>query len=203
MTDGTTLLGADNKAGIAEIMTALSVLQQENIPHCNIRVAFTPDEEIGLGMHYFPLDDFPCDWAYTIDGGEVGDYLIRDFDQVNFEQRKAFIYQLVEKFNREKSLKEPVECVIEDSYKNMYDTVKNVPQAIKLADAAMKACGITPNHKPIRGGTDGAFLAEKGLACPNIFTGGYNFHSKHELVTLEGMEKAVEVVIKIANCKDL
>ena len=76
-------------------------------------------------------------------------------------QRKAFIYQLVEKFNREKSLKEPVECVIEDSYKNMYDTVKNVPQAIKLADAAMKACGIIPNHKPIRGGTDGAFLAEK------------------------------------------
>ena len=74
-----------------------------------------------------------------------------------------------------------MECVIEDSYKNMYDTVKNVPQAIKLADAAMKACGITPNHKPIRGGTDGAFLAEKGLACPNIFTGGYNFHSKHEL----------------------
>ena len=277
VTDGTTLLGADNKAGIAEIMTALSVLQQENIPHCNIRVAFTPDEEIGLGMHYFPLDDFPCDWAYTIDGGEVGEleyenfnaatakitfkgrgihpgyaknklvnaltlacefqqgfpkddvpektsgkegffhlddfkgdiekvelhYLIRDFDQANFEQRKAFIYQLVEKFNREKSLKDPVECVIEDSYKNMYDTVKNVPQAIKLADAAMQACGITLNHKPIRGGTDGAFLAEKGLACPNIFTGGYNFHSKHELVTLEGMEKAVEVVIKIANCKDL
>ena len=175
VTDGTTLLGADNKAGIAEIMTALSVLQRGNIPHCNIRVAFTPDEEIGLGMHYFPLDDFPCDWAYTIDGGEVGEleyenfnaatakitfkgrsihpgyaknklvnaltlacefqqgfpkddvpektsgkegffhlddfkgdiekvelhYLIRDFDQANFEQRKAFIYQLVEKFNRE------------------------------------------------------------------------------------------------------
>jgi len=241
VTDGTTLLGADNKAGIAEIMTALSVLQRENISHCNIRVAFTPDEEIGLGMHYFPLEDHPgyaknklvnaltlaCEFQQGFPKDDVpektsgkegffhlddfkGDiekvelhYLIRDFDQAKFEQRKAFIYQLVEKFNREKSLKDPVECVIEDSYKNMYDTVKNVPQAIKLADAAMKACGITPNHKPIRGGTDGAFLAEKGLACPNIFTGGYNFHSKHELVTLEGMEKAVEVVIKIANCKDL
>lgn len=80
VTDGTTLLGADNKAGIAEIMTVLSILQRENIAHCNIRVAFTPDEEIGLGMHYFPLDDFPCDWAYTIDGGEVGELEYENFN---------------------------------------------------------------------------------------------------------------------------
>ena len=237
VTDGTTLLGADNKAGIAEIMTALSILQKENIPHCNIRVAFTPDEEIGLGIHYFPMEKFSCDWAYTIDGGEVGEleyenfnaatakvrffgrnihtgyakgkmlnaltlacefqqvfpvdevpektdgkagfyhledffgdieqveltYLIRDFDEQNFAQRKAFIKNQVEKFNAKKGLKKPIELEIQDSYQNMYDVVKNVPQSIELADRAMKAVGIKPNHKPIRGGTDGAFLASKVL----------------------------------------
>ncbi|HHF6570392.1 peptidase T [Haemophilus influenzae] len=275
--DGTTLLGADNKAGIAEIMTALSILQKENIPHCNIRVAFTPDEEIGLGIHYFPMEKFSCDWAYTIDGGEVGEleyenfnaatakvrffgrnihtgyakgkmlnaltlacefqqvfpvdevpektdgkagfyhledfsgdieqvdltYLIRDFDEQNFAQRKVFIKSQVEKFNAKKGLKKPIELEIQDSYQNMYDVVKNVPQSIELADRAMKAVGIKPNHKPIRGGTDGAFLAFEGLACPNIFTGGYNFHSKHELVSLQGMEKTVQVIIEMLKCKDL
>lgn len=277
VTDGTTLLGADNKAGIAEIMTALSILQKENIPHCNIRVAFTPDEEIGLGIHYFPMEKFSCDWAYTIDGGEVGEleyenfnaatakvrffgrnihtgyakgkmlnaltlacefqqvfpvdevpektdgkagfyhledfsgdieqveltYLIRDFDEQNFAQRKAFIKNQVEKFNAKKGLKKPIELEIQDSYQNMYDVVKNVPQSIELADRAMKAVGIKPNHKPIRGGTDGAFLASEDLACPNIFTGGYNFHSKHELVSLQGMEKTVQVIIEMMKCKDL
>lgn len=277
VTDGTTLLGADNKSGIAEIMTALSQIQRENLPHCNIRVAFTPDEEIGLGIHYFPMEKFQCDWAYTIDGGEVGEleyenfnaatakvtfygrsihpgyaknkmvnaitlacefqqafpvdevpektdgkagfyhledfhgdieqveltYIIRDFDQQGFAQRKQFIQQQVARFNAKKGLKMPVELSLEDSYKNMYDTVKKVPQSIELADRAMKACGIKPNHKPIRGGTDGAFLAEKGLACPNIFTGGYNFHSKHEFISLEGMEKAVEVIVEMVKCKDL
>lgn len=277
VTDGTTLLGADNKSGIAEIMTALSVIQRENLPHCNIRVAFTPDEEISLGIHYFPMEKFQCDWAYTIDGGEVGEleyenfnaatakvtfyghsihpgyaknkmvnaitlacefqqafpadevpektdgkagfyhledfhgdieqveltYIIRDFDQQGFAQRKQFIQQQVAAFNAKKGLKMPVELSLEDSYKNMYDTVKKVPQSIELADRAMKACGIQPNHKPIRGGTDGAFLAEKGLACPNIFTGGYNFHSKHEFISLEGMEKAVEVIVEMVKCKDL
>ncbi|STO62181.1 peptidase T [Haemophilus aegyptius] len=200
VTDGTTLLGADNKAGIAEIMTALSILQKENIPHCNIRVAFTPDEEIGLGIHYFPMEKFSCDWTYTIDGGEVGEleyenfnaatakvrffgrnihtgyakgkmlnaltlacefqqvfpvdevpektdgkadfyhledfsgdieqveltYLIRDFDEQNFAQRKTFIKNQVEKFNAKKGLKKPIELEIQDSYQNMYDVVKNV-----------------------------------------------------------------------------
>ncbi|EHK89588.1 peptidase T [Aggregatibacter actinomycetemcomitans] len=271
VTDGNTLLGADNKAGIAEIMTALYRLKMENLPHCNIRIAFTPDEEIGLGMQFFPFDDFPCDWAYTIDGGAVGEleyenfnaasakitfhgrnihpgaakkkmvngltlacefqnafpaaetpenteqregffhlnhfsgdiekvelhYLIRDFEWNAFEQRKQFITALVEKFNREKRLPKPIELTISDSYKNMNETVKKVPQSIELADLAMQQCGVTPNHKLIRGGTDGAWLAEKGLACPNIFTGGYNFHSKHELITLEGMKDAVNVIVKL------
>lgn len=277
VTDGTTLLGADNKAGIAEMMTALSILQKNDIPHCNIRIAFTPDEEIGLGVHYFPMDQFQCDWAYTIDGGEVGEleyenfnaataklcfygrsihpgyakgklinaltlacefqqsfpaeevpertegkagfyhlesfqgdiervelsYLIRDFDEKAFEERKQFILQQVEKFNAQKRLKKAVDVTIYDSYKNMYNVVRQVPQSIELADRAMKACGIKPIHKPIRGGTDGAFLASKGLACPNIFTSGYNFHSKHELISLEGMEKAVEVIMEIVQCKEV
>lgn len=272
VTDGTTLLGADNKAGIAEILTALSVLKTQHIPHCHIRVAFTPDEEIGLGMHFFPKDKFVCDWAYTIDGSEVGEleyenfnaaeaeitfygcnihpgyakhkmvnalslacefqqhfpaeevpelteekegfyhlssfsgdiekvklhYAIRDFDQTQFEQRKAFIENLIADFNQRKKLKKQATVVITDSYKNMYEIVQKVPQAIQLAERAMQECNITPLHKAIRGGTDGARLAEMGIACPNIFTGGYNFHSKHELISLEGMQSAVEVIIKIA-----
>lgn len=269
--DGNTLLGADNKAGIAEIMTALAVLKEENLPHCNIRVAFTPDEEIGLGMQFFPVEKFPCDWAYTIDGGEVGEleyenfnaataivtiegvnmhtgsakdkminaltlacefqqgfpaeetpeqtegkqgfyhlshftghvekvelqYLIRDFDRDGFEQRKIFIQQLVDQFNQQKRLKKPITLEIKDSYKNMNEVVKTVPQSVELADSAMRECGIEPIHKAIRGGTDGAWLAEQGLACPNVFTGGYNFHSKHELITLEGMQSAVNVITTI------
>lgn len=271
--DGNTLLGVDNKAGIAEIMTALSILKEGHFPHCNIRVAFTPDEEIGLGMQFFPLEQFNCDWAYTIDGGEVGEleyenfnaataivtiegknihtgsakdklvnalalacefqqgfpenetpektegkegfyhlsefsgdvekvelqYLIRDFDQANFLQRKQFIQHLVDEFNQKKQLSKPVTLDIQDSYKNMYEMVKKVPQSVELVDQAMKKAGISPHHKAIRGGTDGAWLAEKGLACPNIFTGGYNFHSKHELITLEGMKNAVEVIVNLAN----
>ncbi|WP_109428566.1 peptidase T [Aggregatibacter kilianii] len=271
VSDGNTLLGADNKSGIAEIMTALHRLKTENLPHCNMRIAFTPDEEIGLGMQFFPFDDFPCDWAYTIDGGAVGEleyenfnaasakvtfygrnihtgsaknkminalalacefqqsfpqaetpenteqregffhlnhfsgeiekaelhYLIRDFDAIEFEKRKQFIRDLVDQFNEQKRLPKPIELELTDSYKNMYEAVKQVPQSIELADLAMKQCGITSNHKLIRGGTDGAWLAEKGLACPNIFTGGYNFHSKHELITLEGMKDAVNVIVKL------
>ncbi|OOF68355.1 peptidase T [Rodentibacter caecimuris] len=275
--DGTTLLGADNKAGIAEIMTVLEILAQGALPHCHIRVAFTPDEEIGLGMHYFPMEMFSCDWAYTLDGGEVGEleyenfnaatarlifygrnmhtgyaknrlinaltlacefqqslpvdetpettegkagffhlahflggiekteihYLIRDFDISGFRQRKQFLKELVNQFNIKKKLKQKVEINIEDSYRNMYECIKNVPQSILLADQAMKNCGIQPIHKPIRGGTDGAWLAERGVACPNIFTGGYNFHSKHEIISLEGMLQAVEVIIEILKCKEM
>lgn len=269
--DGKTLLGADNKAGIAEILTALSEIKKHDLPHCNIRIAFIPDEEIGLGMHYFPWNDFLCDWAYTIDGGEVGEleyenfnaatakvtihghnihlgsakgklinaltlacdfqqllptdevpektegkegffhlqrltgdiekaelhYLIRDFDTDKFERRKAFIRQAVDKFNQEKGLRQKAGVTITDSYKNMYDVVKTMPQSVELADKAMKACNIAAVHKPLRGGTGGAWLAEKGLVCPNIFTGGYNFHSKHEIISLEGMADTVNVIVKI------
>lgn len=277
VTDGNTLLGADNKAGIAEIMTALEIIQKEKFPHCNIRVAFTPDEEIGLGMQYFPLDDFPCDWAYTIDGGELGEleyenfnaatakiyftgrsihtgyaknkmlnalalacdfhqgfskeevpektegkegffhlnhfsgeiekaelhYLIRDFDAASFAARKQFVQDWTAKFNAEKGLKQEVICEITDSYKNMFEAVQKVPQAISIAEKAMDLCDVKAIHKAIRGGTDGAFLSEKGLPCPNIFTGGYNFHSKHELIVLESMEKAVEVITEIVKFKKM
>lgn len=272
VTDGTTLLGADNKAGIAEIMTALSVLINSNKPRAHLRIAFTPDEEIGLGMNFFPFDQFHCDFAYTIDGGEVGSleyenfnaasafieiegrnihtgyaknkminalalacelqqafpaeqtpentegkqgffhlasldgniekatlhYLIRDFDPQGFQERKEFIRQLVAKFNQSKTLISPIQLNIQDTYLNMYQLIQTVPQAIELADKAMKHCGITPQHKVIRGGTDGAKLAQMGIACPNIFTGGYNFHSKHELITLEGMCATVNVIVAIA-----
>ncbi|MDU8925207.1 peptidase T [Pasteurellaceae bacterium LIM206] len=273
VTDGKTLLGADNKAGIAEIVTALAILIDSNEPRCNLRIAFTPDQEIGLGMHFFPKERFPVDWAYTINGGAVGEleyenfnaasavvtfhgrgihpgfaknkmvnaltlacefqqlfppaetpectegkegffhlvefhgdiekaelhYIIRDFEREKFEQRKQFIENVLAEFNHNKGLKPKAEVVIKDSYYNMYDVVKTVPQSIELADQAMKAVGITPIHQPIRGGTDGAHLAQMGIACPNIFTGGYNFHSKHEFITVEGMESAVQVICKMAN----
>ena len=272
VTDGTTLLGADNKAGIAEIMTALAKIQQQKLPHCHLRIAFTPDEEIGLGMQFFPYDQFQCDWAYTIDGSAVGEleyenfnaasaqivihgrnihtgyakgkmlnalaiacefqqalpqnerpeftaqregffhlnyfvgdieraemhYLIRDFEQANFQQRKALLQQIAAQLSAKYKLPKAIECEIRDSYLNMYDCVQKVPQAIELADQAMRQVGIQPLHKVIRGGTDGAAFAAHGIACPNIFTGGYNFHSKQELITLEGMESAVDVIVKIA-----
>lgn len=272
VTDGTTLLGADNKAGIAEIMTALSLLTESDKPRANICIAFTPDEEIGLGMNFFPMDEFPCDWAYTVDGGETGEleyenfnaasaritvhgrsihpgyaknqlvnamtlacelqqgfpqnetpertegkegffhlesfsgniekvelhYIIRDFDARHFARRKAFIEKLVADFNQQKSLKKKIEVEITDSYENMYEVVKQVPHAIEIADQAIKNCGIVPLHKAVRGGTDGAWLAKQGVACPNIFTGGYNFHSKHELISLEGMISAADVIVEIA-----
>ena len=104
---------------------------------------------------------------------------------------------LVVDFNRKKKLRQKAEVEITDSYFNMYDTIQKVPQSVDLADRAIRECGIEPQHKVIRGGTDGAKLAEKGLACPNLFTGGYNFHSKHELITLEGMADSVSVIVKI------
>lgn len=272
VTDGTTLLGADNKAGIAEIITAVARLIRSNQPRCNLRIAFTPDEEIGLGMQFFPIEQFQCDWAYTIDGGEVGEleyenfnaasaliqiqgrnihpgyakdkminalslacelqqllpadqtpeqtaeregffhlhqlsgnvdsaemhYLIRDFDGDNFAQRKAFLADLVAQFAQRKGVEGRIQMEINDSYQNMYQRVSQVPQSIELADQAMRACGIEPLHKAIRGGTDGAWLAQQGIACPNIFTGGYNFHGKHEVISLEGMESAVNVIVKLA-----
>ncbi len=175
-TDGKTLLGADDKAGIAEIMTALAVLQQKNIPHGDIRVAFTPDEEVGKGAKHFDVD------------------IIRDFDRKQFEARKRKMMEIAKKVGKGLHPDCYIELVIEDSYYNMREKVVEHPHILDIAQQAMRDCDIEPELKPIRGGTDGAQLSFMGLPCPNLFTGGYNYHGKHEFVTLEGMEKAVQVI---------
>ncbi|MCF6551634.1 peptidase T [Escherichia coli] len=271
-TDGKTLLGADDKAGIAEIMTALAVLQQKNIPHGDIRVAFTPDEEVGKGAKHFDVDAFDARWAYTVDGGGVGElefenfnaasvnikivgnnvhpgtakgvmvnalslaarihaevpadespemtegyegfyhlasmkgtveradmhYIIRDFDRKQFEARKRKMMEIAKKVGKGLHPDCYIELVIEDSYYNMCEKVVEHPHILDIAQQAMRDCDIEPELKPIRGGTDGAQLSFMGLPCPNLFTGGYNYHGKHEFVTLEGMEKAVQVIVRIA-----
>lgn len=270
-TDGTTLLGADNKAGVAEIMTAIAYLvAHPEIKHGDICIGFTPDEEIGRGADLFDVEKFNAQWAYTIDGGPIGElefenfnatsadvichgnnvhpgtakgkmvnsmniaaqfqlmmpsnetpeategyegfyhlksmktsvaktelsYIIRDFSREGQEQRKAFMLQKVDELNLQLE-KGRVELVLTDSYFNMREMVEPYPHIIELAKAAMIECDVEPEIKPIRGGTDGARLSFKGLPCPNIFTGGYNFHGIHEFITVEGMEKAVNVIIKL------
>ncbi|MDX7999637.1 peptidase T [Xenorhabdus sp. Reich] len=271
-TDGKTLLGADDKAGIAEIITAMVRLKQKNIPHGDIRIAFTPDEEIGKGAHYFDVETFGAEWAYTVDGGGIGElefenfnaasatikivgnmvhpgsakgvmvnalslairihhalpseetpehtegyegfyhlqnlkgtveraemhYLIRDFDSVNFENRKKSLFAIAEKVGKGLHPNCYIELTINDSYYNMHSEMIKHPHVIELAKQAMLDCGIEPVIQPIRGGTDGAQLSYRGLPCPNIFTGGYNYHSKHEFISLEGMEQAVNVIMRIA-----
>ena len=271
-TDGKTLLGADDKAGVAEIMTALAVLIKHNVPHGEIRVAFTPDEEVGKGAKHFDVSAFGAQWAYTVDGGGVGElefenfnaasvtikivgnnvhpgtakgvmvnaltlatrihalvpadespettegyegfyhlasikgavdraemhYIIRDFDRKNFEARKRKIMEIAKKVGKGLHPDCYIELTIEDSYYNMHEKVVEHPHIIDIAQQAMRDCDIEPQLKPIRGGTDGAQLSFMGLPCPNIFTGGYNYHGKHEFVTLEGMEKAVRVIVRIA-----
>lgn len=271
-TDGKTLLGADDKAGVAEIMTALAVIIRENIAHGDICVAFTPDEEVGKGAQWFDVPAFGAKWAYTVDGGGVGEleyenfnaasvlikivgnnvhpgtakgvmvnalglaarihaalpvdetpectdgyegfyhlhslkgtveradmhYLIRDFDRDGFDARKRTIIDIVQKVGRGLHSECYIDLSIEDSYYNMRDKVEKHQHIIDIARQAMLDCGIEPEMKPIRGGTDGAQLSFKGLPCPNIFTGGYNYHGKHEFATLEGMEQAVKVIVRIA-----
>lgn len=271
-TNGKTLLGADDKAGIAEIITALAILKNDNIPHGDIRVAFTPDEEIGRGAAFFDVAAFGADWAYTVDGGGVGEleyenfnaaevnieivgnavhpgsakgvmvnaialasrfhaelppeetpectagyqgfyhlhnlkgnaehaqmhYLIRDFDTQQFQLRKKKMVEIAERVGKGLPAKCYIELVIDDNYYNMRDKVLSHPYALNVARQAMIDCNIEPIMKPVRGGTDGAQLSFKGLPCPNLFTGGYNYHGKHEMVTLEGMEKAVNVIVQIA-----
>ena len=270
--DGTTLLGADNKAGIAEILTAIDyLLAHPEIPHGDICLGFTPDEEIGRGANHFDVEAFGAEFAYTIDGGPVGElqfenfnaaqahitvhgksvhpghsknkmvnamliaaefieqmpkeetpahtegyegfyhlnnmdssisetfmnWLIRDFDQNALERRKAFIETLVARFNEQYG-EGTITLEIKDNYRNMREKVEPRQEIINLASKAMNAAGITPNIKPIRGGTDGARLSFKGLPCPNVFTGGHNFHGPYEFIALEDMEKAVEVIVNIA-----
>ena len=275
-TNGLTLLGADDKAGITEIVTAMEFLiQNPEIKHGKIRVGFTPDEEIGRGAHKFDVEKFGCDWAYTMDGSQIGELeyenfnaagakitfkgksvhpgyakgkminsmliandfigelpkgetpqetsgyegfyhvhhltgtieetilelIIRDFDADSFEKRKLFIENTAKKYN-EKFAKQFGEniviCEIKDQYFNMKEKVEPVFHIIEIAEKAMLDLGITPLIKPIRGGTDGCQLSYKGLPCPNIFAGGHNFHGKYEYVPVESMQKAVEVIVKIA-----
>jgi len=272
VTDGKTLLGADDKAGIAEILSAVVYLQQHpEIKHGKIRIGFNPDEEIGLGAHKFDVEKFGCEWAYTMDGSEVGEleyenfnaasakvtfkgrnvhpgyakgkminsmllanrfmsllpanetpeqtegyegfyhlvgvvgdvektmisYIIRDHNREKFEARKKEIEHLVSGMNKELG-QELVSAEIKDQYYNMREKIEPVMHVIDVAFAAMEDVGIKPNVKPIRGGTDGAQLSFKGLPCPNIFAGGLNFHGRYEFVPIQSMEKAVQVIVKIA-----
>lgn len=272
VTDGTTLLGADDKAGIAEIVTAMEyLLTHPEIKHGKIRVGFTPDEEIGQGADHFDVSRFGAEWAYTLDGGEIGEleyenfnaagakvhfnglnvhpgyayhkminsmriaqqfagmlprtetpertqdyegfyhltnmegtvekstlsYIIRDHDRDRFERRKKEITHLVNKINAEYG-EGTASIDIKDQYYNMREMVEPVMHIVDLAFEAMEAVGVKPNVKPIRGGTDGSRLSYMGLPCPNIFAGGHNFHGRFEYVPVQSMEKAMMVVVKIA-----
>ena len=271
VTDGHTLLGADDKAGIAEIVQAMCYLRDhKEIRHGDIRIAFNPDEEIGMGAHHFDVGKFGCEWAYTMDGGDVGElefenfnaasakitikgisvhpgyakgkminanalaaelammlpqdekpettegyqgfyhllgieshveqakmsYIIRDHDRETFEDRKHFMMRCVEQMN-EKYGEGAVTCEVKDQYYNMKEKIDPQMHVIDLVLHAMQDCGVAPKVKPIRGGTDGAQLSFKGLPCPNIFAGGVNFHGPYEFVSIQVMEKAMEVIVRI------
>ena len=271
VTDGHTLLGADDKAGIAEIIQAMCYLRDhKEIKHGDIRVGFNPDEEIGMGAHHFDVERFGCEWAYTMDGGDLGEleyenfnaasakitihgvsvhpgyakgkminanrlavelasmlpadetpettegyegffhllgmntntekaqlsYIIRDHDRDKFEARKRLMAECAKKMN-EKYGEGTVECEIKDQYYNMKEMIEPNMHVIDIVLKAMQECGVRPKVQPIRGGTDGAQLSFKGLPCPNIFAGGVNFHGPYEFVSIQSMEKAMNVIIKI------
>lgn len=271
VTDGTTLLGADDKAGIAEIIQAMCFLRDhDEIKHGDIRVAFNPDEEIGMGAHNFDVEKFGCQWAYTIDGGDLGDleyenfnaagakvfikgvsvhtgyakgkmvnanrlacefnnmipetdipettegyegfyhllgiesrteeaklsYIIRDHDRERFEDRKQFIEDCAAAMN-EKYGEGTVRVELRDQYFNMKEKIDPNMHVIDIVLQAMQESGVPPKVEPIRGGTDGAQLSFRGLPCPNIFAGGVNFHGPYEFVSIQVMQKAVDVIVKI------
>jgi tripeptide aminopeptidase len=270
-TDGTTLLGADNKAGIAEIMTAMKYLiEQPEIKHGKIRVAFTPDEEIGRGPHKFDVAAFGAKFAYTMDGGPLGEleyesfnaadakirilgknihpgsakgkminsakiamelqsklpadeapeytegyegfyhliglkgdveqtdmrYIIRDHDKNIFAKRKSTMQAIVDEL-REKYGKDNILLEMEDTYYNMKEKIEPVKEIVDIAYKAMKKLEIEPIIKPIRGGTDGSQLSYMGLPTPNIFTGGENYHGRHEYISVDNMIKATQVIIEL------
>lgn len=270
-TDGTTLLGADDKSGIAEIMTAIEYLvEHPEIPHCEIRVGFGPDEEIGVGADKFDVEDFDVDFAYTIDGGPLGElqyetfsaaaldidflgrnvhpgtaknqminalqlavdfhnalpekdrpektdgyqgffhllaingtveeakasYIIRDFDNQKFSERKALAEQIVQKMNDVLG-SERVKVNLHDQYYNMREIIEKDMTPVTLAKEVMEDLGILPIIEPIRGGTDGSKISFMGIPTPNLFAGGENMHGRFEFVSVETMEKAVDVILGI------
>ena len=269
--DGTTLLGADDKAGIAEILTAVETIQEKGLPHGKLCIAFTPDEEIGEGAELFDIPGFGADFAYTVDGGELGgleyenfnadnpvvtfhgrsvhtgsakgkmknalamaaewqqalpagekpEYtegyegffhvykitgdvetcrmhmLVRDHDQKRFGERKVFLDRLADFLNEKYGIGS-VELEHHDVYYNMAEKIRDGHMAVvDLAREAMEAVGVTPVVEPIRGGTDGAQLSWRGLPCPNLFTGGANFHGRFEYLPIPSLVKACEAVVEI------
>ena len=271
-TDGNTLLGADDKAGITEIISAMEYLiNHPEIEHGTIKVGFTPDEEIGRGAHKFDVKKFGADWAYTMDGSQVGEleyenfneagaivtvkgkivhpgyakgkminsmyiatefinslpqletpehtegregffhlhnmigavedtklqYIIRDHDRSHFEARKNVINKLAEDLNTQYG-RDVISIEIKDQYFNMREKIEPVMHIVDIAEKAMIEANIKPLVKPIRGGTDGSQLSYMGLPCPNIFAGGHNFHGRYEYVPVESMQKAIEVIVNIA-----
>ena len=268
--DGTTLLGADDKAGVAEILTAVERIVAEGRPHGRVCVGFTPDEEVGQGADLFDVEGFGADYAYTVDGGDVGEleyqnfnaaaavftvhgfsvhpgsakglmknaqvmamelhallpenetpattegtegfyhltsmtgqvaqaklgYIVRDHDKQKFEARKHFLQEVADRMNR-KYGPGTVELELRDSYYNMDEQIKPHFHLIENAQKAIQAAGLTPRIVPIRGGTDGARLSYMGLPCPNLGTGGFNFHGPCEYITAEKMDQSVEIVLNI------
>lgn len=271
VTDGTTLLGADDKAGVAAIISAVAYLQEHpEIKHGKIRIGFTPDEEIGAGADYFDVEKFGCEFAYTVDGGEIGEleyenfnaaaakvvfsgrnvhpgtakdkmvnasllavefasmlpadqrpettegyegffhlttmvgsveqavlqYIVRDHSRELFEQKKQLLEQITAQLN--KKYPGMVSLEMHDQYYNMREIVEPKKYIVDLASEAMEAVGVKPQIKPIRGGTDGARLSFMGLPCPNLFTGGHNFHGRYEYIPIPSLQKSMETVVKIA-----
>lgn len=269
-TDGTTLLGADDKAGIAEIMTLVEELQKGEIAHGKVCIAFTPDEEVGQGADFFDVAHFGAEFAYTVDGGDVGEleyqnfnaadakvtihgfsvhpgsaknlmknaqtiamefasklpaqevpehtegfegffhldsmqgdvttaklhYIIRDHDGEKFAARKALMESIANELNAAHG-EGTVELELKDNYYNMEEKVKPHFHLVENAKKAIEQAGIQPHIVPIRGGTDGARLSFMGLPCPNLGTGGYNFHGPCEYITAEKMDKSVEIILNI------
>lgn len=270
VSDGTTLIGADDKAGIAEIMTALEMIISSKIEHGKICVGFTPDEEIGSGADHFDVEKFGADYAYTVDGGALGEleyenfnaagarviingvsihpgsaknrmknasliackfnallptdeipsktdgyegffhlvgisgeiehaeleYIIRDHDKVKFEEKKKKISDCAARINATYG-DGTCEVYVKDSYYNMKEVIENHMYTVERAKSAMVDAGVAPIVVPIRGGTDGARLSFMGLPCPNICTGGENFHSRFEFVSVEAMEKTCDIIVNI------
>lgn len=274
VTDGTTLLGADNKAGVAEILTAAEILLGSNKPHATLKIGFTPDEEIGRGADLFQVADFGADYAYTVDGGTLGEleyenfnaasavvtvhgcnihpgaakgkmvnsqyvamefqsllpmdcrpettegyegfihltdmegtveetklfYIIREHDMDKFCKLKQLMEDTCRVLN-EKYGNETLQVSIKDSYYNMKEKIEPCMFIVERAKAAMQKIGITPKIVPIRGGTDGARLSFEGLPCPNLCTGGENYHGKYEYIPVEDMELCTKLLVEILTAK--